>query len=411
MSYDDASDNEEHSLLGRGKQSEQFRPFTAFLFLVGYTIGSGFLVQAYVFKEAGIVVATFEYLVAVGFSYYGCQILLDIMNHRNIFHFARVAEDVLGSWGFYGVNALIITSTMGCMISYFIILGDILQTILTSYVGDSSSWYTDLFFLNSCITITMLPFCFFKEFPEMTFLCYLTITCVFIAIVFIVVDSLMNASNSSEINYASTEGTIATAGYLLLALGMTVTVPSTYKRLEAPAKLNFNSLVLYAQLLVGVLLFIEGLIGYLSFRSSTDVNILDNFSGISGTVFKCIVFVHLVSYMPGWIVIMRNAFCEVLHVADVQESYTGLLLVTVSTVIGLGFVSALLSEYYGSSTALSAVINITGGVSTSFLSFLFPALLGLNSGMDMMWYQTSLCWCMILLTIIVAVAVIYSAVL
>lgn len=48
-----------------------------------------------------------------------------------------------------------------------------------------------------------------------------------------------------------------------------------------------------------ILCYCTGIAGYLAFRSATEGDILDNFSGPVAACFKVVVVLHLIMYIPG----------------------------------------------------------------------------------------------------------------
>jgi amino acid permease len=65
---------------------------------------------------------------------------------------------------------------------------------------------------------------------------------------------------------------------------------------------------------VGVAMcFAVGIVGYLSFRDSTETDILENFSGKLGVVFKLLVVVHLILYTPGDYIILRASLFNIFN--------------------------------------------------------------------------------------------------
>lgn len=48
----------------------------------------------------------------------------------------------------------------------------------------------------------------------------------------------------------------------------------------------------------GILCYVTGFVGYLSFRGATQGDILDNFMGPIASCFKVLVIAHLVMYIP-----------------------------------------------------------------------------------------------------------------
>jgi Transmembrane amino acid transporter protein len=68
-----------------------------------------------------------------------------------------------------------------------------------------------------------------------------------------------------------------------------------------------------------------GLVGYLSFRDSTQPDILENFSGTTRTAFSIIVIIQLIFCLPGDFVILREALWNLFEVKASNEVYSSLL--------------------------------------------------------------------------------------
>lgn len=112
--------------------------------------------------------------------------------------------------------------------------------------------------------------------------------------------------------------------------------------------------------------------------SETHVDILENFSGIAGTIFKVIFVIHLVLYIPGDYVIMRYSGFKVCgQEAATADEYSYFA----TTLIALGaatFFSSLIQIFYSTSYSLAIVLGFTGGVANSIFGFIIPALIALK---------------------------------
>jgi uncharacterized membrane protein (DUF373 family) len=130
--------------------------------------------------------------------------------------------------------------------------------------------------------------------------------------------------------------------------------------------------------LVGVgMCFITGLFGYLAFRGDTKSDILLNFNGTLGAIFKIIIVIHLLFYIPGDFIIMRYSLCKLFdtNVLELDNMYyvpLTLFLLILSGVFSYGVL-----YYFGSNNGLILVINIAGGIGSSVNTFLIPGLIGL----------------------------------
>jgi sodium-coupled neutral amino acid transporter 11 len=140
----------------------------------------------------------------------------------------------------------------------------------------------------------------------------------------------------------------------------------------------FNGVSKKTMAIGATMCFFTGLAGYLSFGDDTKSNILENFHGPMGAVFKVALVVHLLLYIPGDFVIMRDSLLK-LRSIDVNKMSDGaflsfsLLCLSVITLVAL-----LLQVFLSSTDSLAIVVDITGGIAGSMLYFIIPALCALG---------------------------------
>ena len=108
------------------------------------------------------------------------------------------------------------------------------------------------------------------------------------------------------------------------------------------------------------------------------MDILTNFTGIIGTVFKLIFVIHLVLYIPGDYVIMRHSGfkvcgCDASTVDEFSFFTTTLLVLGTAT-----FLSCLIQIFFSTSYSLALVLGLTGGIANSIFCFIIPALLAIT---------------------------------
>lgn len=73
-------------------------PFATIILLLNNMIGSGILVQAFIFKKTGIVAAFFEYLIVGLMTYTGVHLMIRAAEHVQIFEYSELANEAMG-WG------------------------------------------------------------------------------------------------------------------------------------------------------------------------------------------------------------------------------------------------------------------------------------------------------------------------
>ena len=80
---------------------------TMFL-LLNSMIGSGILVQAYVFKEVGLIVIVFKYIVITIMNYAGVESLIRCSESKLIYDYSDLAESIHGEYGSIAVDTSMI---------------------------------------------------------------------------------------------------------------------------------------------------------------------------------------------------------------------------------------------------------------------------------------------------------------
>lgn len=108
------------------------------------------------------------------------------------------------------------------------------------------------------------------------------------------------------------------------------------------------------------------------------MDILENFTGAVGTVFKIIFVIHLVLYIPGDYVIMRYSYFKLCggNASSADDfSYFASTFIALTLATGI---SCIIQRYYSTSYGLNLVLGLTGGVSNSIFGFILPALIAIR---------------------------------
>ena len=131
-----------------------------------------------------------------------------------------------------------------------------------------------------------------------------------------------------------------------------------------------------AAILIGSAMCVTmGTAGYLYFRDNTDGVIIDNFTAPGYDVFKIMIAVHLIFYVPAAFVIMRYSVVK-LFLDQISEQlpipmHLGISLSMMAVITAV--VLVLQSTGLSSGEAFSLVLDLTGGLAGSTTSFIIPA--------------------------------------
>jgi uncharacterized membrane protein len=165
-------------------------------------------------------------------------------------------------------------------------------------------------------------------------------------------------------------------GSIVFAFGYATAVFHSYEALYPKNVETFLNVSLLTTVSGLFMCFLTAIFGYFSFKEATKSNILLNFGGTVGVIFKLLVVVHLILYIPGDFVIMRCSCLKLIRVEDKTLSNVKFILVSVCLLCLVTVLATVLQIYY-TGEALSMVLDITGGLAGSMIYFILPGLSGI----------------------------------
>lgn len=356
-----------------------------FLFL-NAMIGSGIFNQPYVFLQSGVLGALLIYIPACYFTWLGVVTLTEACLVADIPEFEGVARFALGRWGEWWVNSSLLLYLFGGELSYFLLLGQILTELFVSW-GCKSEICSQYMTTFVAAVLVILPIASMRHFGNMGYLSvYSMLTMVLcIGLVLIGGPVIASASSASEsLVMINGPGMLVSGlGSIVFALGCAPNTMHIYLS-SRPSERTPQTWSLITMGAIGaglIMLLTMGLAGYFSFRNDTNPFILENFPQQWAQLFFLLVVIHLVLFIPGDLMILRYNFSKVFFGKRAEDLSpivnhsvtTFILLCILGTVMGI--INATDSN---SSIAFSIVLNITGGVAASSISFILPSVLYLT---------------------------------
>ncbi len=363
---------------------------TLFL-LLNTMIGSGIIVQGYVFAQSGILAALFEYVVISIMIYTGVEMIVRCAQHTDIFDYAELVRNIFPQY--YGgvvIDFCIVLSNAGALLSYILVIGSLMDDIVGGFSnctadddhGMNGAWYCNIGWLTVLpIVFFTVPLCLIRKFGHLAMISYFSIA-VISAIVFLVLiggpirrtdypDD--DTGDSKHVNLGSFLGSIKTIGDIVFALGYVTATFHSYNAMETKTVKNFSNVALQTTIIGACMCFLVGIVGYLSFRNNTQTNILLNFPGVIGCIFKIALVIHLILYIPGDFVILRAALWKLFDTDVDKQSNTAFVSVTLASILTITFIAIML-QLYSNANNLGLVVDITGGIAGSVLYFIAPGL-------------------------------------
>eukprot|EP01031_Cornospumella_fuschlensis_P029050 gene29050-35064_t len=355
---------------------------TIFL-LLNTMIGSGIVVQAYVFSRAGIVATIFEYIIVGVMMYQGVVLSIRSADKAKIFHYSQLAEYTVGNIGRYLIDVSIVVNNAGALLSYILIIGTLSSNVLKTFSGcNGDDWYCNAGFLTIFpIVFFTIPLCLIRNFGHLAIISYVSIAVIVSIILLVLIGGPIRAvyydnDDDHNIKTGNFLGCIQTVGDIVFALGYITAIFHAYDGMHEKNVTAFTNNVFVTQVAGVAMCFIIGLVGYLCFLDNTETNILENFTGVVGAIFKLGLIVHLILYIPGDFVIFRASLLKLFDRDVAKQNDFEFVSQTLFLIAFITTIAIVLQVTVPNGKALNAVVNVSGGLAGSVVYFVVPGMCG-----------------------------------
>jgi sodium-coupled neutral amino acid transporter 11 len=361
------------------KQPTNSPTVTIFL-LLNTMLGSGILNQPAVFRDSGIIGGIVGYIIASIACWYGLVVLTSAGVHVNVLEFSGLANKAFGKLGESIVDVSIVVLCFGGQLGYIIIVGATSADLLRSW-GCPGNVCSDIAVTLASVALFVTPMCFFRHFGHMGILSLISIAAtVGVGILVWACGPYEHVHENlgSNYQYFSIEGMLASTGSIIFAISCTtgnfpayITTEKEFQDLPSWDVITGISVAAGAFICASM-----GIVGYISFEDNTEGNILDNFPQHGYDIFKILMVVHLILYIPVNFIIMRYSLvkiCSGMKSEDLRA--TSHIMITLGLdVLATGIVITLMAIGYTSGAALSLILNLSGGIGGKVFYFFSVSL-------------------------------------
>lgn len=306
--------------------------------------------------------------------------------HENIHEYSALAHRAFQRNGERVVDVAIIVLTFGSQLGYILVVGTTLSTLFKSW-GCDISLCNDANITLLSVSVFVTPVCMFRHFGHLAYLSLFSVATIVAVILLVMIGGpikhqLDHVAGNYEVFNAY--GMLASLGSIVFSLDCAssnfqafISTEETAQSLPSWREVTRNAVVCGAAMCM-----IMGLVGYLSFGADTDGDILDNFPQAGFDVFKVMVVIHLILYIPSNFVIMRYSIVKLFSGKRSEHlpSRTHTVLTVVLLAATVLMVIALLQLHLSSGLAFSLILNITGGIGGKCCLLFACAQLLLNGG-------------------------------
>lgn len=340
---------------------------TTFL-LLNSMIGSGILNQPYVFKESGIIGGIVGFLLATVATWTGLMCLTSAGIQEDIWEYSGLAFRAFEKNGERVVDIAIIVLTFGSQLGYILVVGTTLSGLLKSWGCDLDvCGNTPITIVSVAVFVT--PVCMFRHFGHLAYLSVFSIVTIFAVMGLVMIGGPIKHQVDhvdSDYQYFNAYGMLASLGSIVFSLDCASSNFQAFISTEEKSQNlpSWFAVTRNAVISGSVMCMIMGLVGYLSFGDDTEGEILDNFQQAGYDIFKVMVVIHLILYIPSNFVIMRYSVVKLFsgERSELLPKTTHTLITIVLLAITVSTVVALLQMKLSSGLAFSLILNITGGI-------------------------------------------------
>ena len=293
--------------------------YTIFLLLTTM-ISTGLIVQSYVFKETGILMTLFEYVVVNYLLYIGMELLVMSSTRVEVFDYADLAFVAFGNIGSLSVDLAIVLANSGVILTNLLFIGQLIENLGSIYVSVEYSWLVQSRIVICIISVVVLyPLCLMRRFGDLAGVAAFNVVAIVSVILLVILIGPTKAQSHShnDLLWCSLNGAFKTSGKVIFHFYYTMCIFHSYKSLNPSYQDNKSFMTIHIWTIIfGIIITSSvGLVGYLCFRSKTEINILDNFSSsLVGDILKFIFSIYLMFYIPSCFVVLRHSFTNLCNI-------------------------------------------------------------------------------------------------
>ena len=363
------------------------RVYTIFL-LLNSMIGSGVFNMPHVFSRVGLVSAYCMLTVAALFIYAGLVFLVAVSaagGGGDCSDYSSLAVRVMGgAWAGHVVDASIVVIGLGSLLSYLAAITGTVTLLLSSW-GSSAAPLAVTSALVACVVFPLCLQRFYGHFSGISVVSMLSVSGVLVLVGGpLYAQQYEGASPRSEEQQSPTlvvGDPLSQLGSVVFTLSCASAAFHTFRYMRERSLAEWRSVAAWTVGAGWTLCALMGTGGALTFRNHTNGIILNNFRrGHVADFFQLLFVLHLVLYIPLDFLVARHSLLRLAGVPGgafaSQWQHVLLCAVLLAAPTALIFWGA--ARGMDSGAAFSVVLNISGGLGGSVVSFVLPAALYLK---------------------------------
>lgn len=361
--------------------------FTSALSVSVSTIGAGVLVLPSANQEAGILVVLILLILDALLTIASIDYLVICVERLDLRSYEDISRELLGRVGEEIIRWVLITYTIGIAAGYIVVVGEIFTPLIP---------YIQVILPFACTTkhvifllwaLVMLPLSCIRDIHHIhniSFIAVLATALISSVVVYRFFAPLNPPITDVTINYYSlfSEKALLALPIIMFSFDCQALVFQVFVNLRRVSRFNMLKVSVLSVFITGVAYALIGIFGYLSFPGAVNGNILNMYNPLQDHIFAVGVAVYSITVIIAYCLVLfpcRDAILILLygynpatmdtcHARISTKSHYGIS-------IGISFISFVLAI---SSSGIMFIIALLGGLCSSTVCFLYPALFRLS---------------------------------
>eukprot|EP00796_Vickermania_ingenoplastis_P005480 gene5480-3954_t len=356
--------------------------FSAALSVSVTTVGAGVLVLPSAIQEAGILFVLSILLFDAFLTVLSIDYLVLCVDRLNLRSYEDISRELLGRFSEEVVRWVLITYTCGIAGGYIVVIGEIFTPMLPLIQQYLPFLNSPKHILTLVWFFIMLPLSCNPHINHIHFVSFLAVvaTCVICTVIaFRYFDPIQPPPTDFRINYFSFSGkSLLTLPIMMFSFDCQALVFQVYVNLKKVERISMLKVSLLSVAITSAAYACVGIFGYLSFPGEIDGNILKSYNPLKDHVFAVGVGLYSITIIIAYCLVLfpcRDAVLILLfgynaatH-EDAHDAIPGKTNLIVS--VTLSVISYILAV---SASGIMFIIAVLGGICSSTICFIYPAL-------------------------------------
>ncbi|KAJ2488274.1 hypothetical protein IWW37_004954 [Coemansia sp. RSA 2050] len=268
--------SQQHRLRATPSLGGSSSPLGAGFNVVNTMIGSGILALPYALKEAGFYFGIFVLVLVAFLTAFSLNTLVFSGRRVGLYKYEAVSAAALGRSGYYLLSFALSVNSIGSCISYLIIVGDIVTSLVQTMFGLNFFTTRQAVIVVAALGFT-LPLLFFRTLEPLVRPSALSVLCLPVIVLIVAIRGPTYALPEPAPTPVFGPSILPAFGVIAFAYSCSQTCFQNYQTLQNRTLTAWSKATFYATATAAVIYLAFSIVSYRSFGLGTQPNLLNNF--------------------------------------------------------------------------------------------------------------------------------------